>query len=71
MLFNQRSQVHREAWFQGGDNIQQQTDMATYRLNQPRGRFSENEYLQPLLIDSIFFSPMKESGVSVRFRLTQ
>ena len=41
MLFGQRSPVHQEAWSPGGDNDIQQTAMATYRLNWPKGRFSE------------------------------
>ena len=31
-LFDQWSQVHWEAWFQGGDNIQQETDAGTNNL---------------------------------------
>ena len=38
-LFNQKSQVHQEAWFPGGENIQR--DIATNRLNRPGGPFSE------------------------------
>ena len=43
----QRSPVYREAWFPGVGDIQQ-TDMATYRLNWPRGRLSENVGLKHL-----------------------
>ena len=39
-LFDQRSSVHQEAWFSGGDNLKH-TDIATYKLNLPRGRISE------------------------------
>ena len=35
---NQRSPVHWEAWFPVGDDTQHM-DIATYRLNWPRGKF--------------------------------
>ena len=37
-LFNQESPLHRELGFPGEDK---QTNMVTYRLNQPRNKFSE------------------------------
>ena len=48
------SAVHLELWFPGGDNIQQ-TDIATSRLNRPRGQFSE-DYLA--LTNTEYFSPI-------------
>ena len=40
--FDQRSPVHREACISGWEEIQQQeTDIATYRLNGPRDRCSD------------------------------
>ena len=40
-LFDQKSPVHREAGFPGGDNIWP-TYIVTYSLNWSRGQFSEN-----------------------------
>ena len=40
MLCEQKSPVHQEEGFPGGDT--QHMDIATYRLNQHRDRFSEN-----------------------------
>lgn len=40
MPFDQRSLVHPEVGFSERDNIQ--TDIATYKLNPPNGKFSEN-----------------------------
>ena len=40
--FDQRSLILREAWFLGCDpHTNRQTDIATYWLNRPKGRFSE------------------------------
>ena len=48
--FDQRSLILREAWFLGCDGqrdrqterqTERHTDIATYRLNRPKGRFSE------------------------------
>ena len=40
MLFDQKHPVHTIPGPGQGDN--KKTNIATYRLNQPRGRFSEN-----------------------------
>ena len=52
-LFNQKPPVHREAGFL---NVDRQTDketdiltnIVTYRLIRPRGRFSEHQLAQPI-----------------------
>ena len=45
MPFDQRSLIHREAWFPGCDGqTQKHTDIATYRKNRPKGRFFENSW---------------------------
>ena len=36
----------QEEWFPGGDNIRHM-DVATYKLNWPRGRFSQNIFFCP------------------------